>query len=289
MVFTPAPDLRRGPQQDLTWLRRLIDDPANGWSEHVVVLSQETCPHRTAESIAQQIQECPPWEQAQRIRAKWEGPSSDRRMVGFSGQTICDDMAIPEHAVHVHLACDHGEREGAEVWHLILYWRDPIDHKARTLTMDEYVSPGRTTVATDAAAVVEMLARHGLTLQTVDRCRGDVNTAGKSSSMRSINQEFENAFAASMQSHSPPFPILVPAKGPGSVEYGARVLNLAMLDGRHRIHERCAHAIRAYQTWRGTDSGHDADLKHHIDTERYGVVDLHDPVRASAAGEIRVI
>jgi len=286
MGFTPV-DYRAEPgKPPLRWLREVVEAQESKWSQTVIHLTPEDCPHRDPESIAEQLADILPWERPQRVYGEWEGVATDRVLQGYDvrpkdkGGNLACDADAPEHQVTVALAFDHGEVGGREVCLLILLWRDDESGRPHAMVLDEYVSPGRTTADTDAEHVVSMLARHGLTLGHVSKAWGDVNSAGKTS-LTNVNRELERAFAilAGRPPSLPPFPILTARKGAGSIQFGWHVLNVALLQGRLSVHEQASGTSYAFRTFRGSKVGDDAELGHYVDTARYGLVEHLDVSR----------
>lgn len=272
MTFTPI-------GRPLGWLRKAVNADDSLWSETHYELSVESCPWMTQEQIDRAIAVCLPTERPQRIRGEWEGVTVDRLLDGFDEQTVSDEEPTGE--VQVLLGADHGERPGSEVWVLLFAWRQGGAWHAHV--WDEYQSRSRTTPEQDAEHVRRMLERHGLSLYDVDRARGDVNTAGKSHARWTVNEAFERAFASLAGGHRP-FAIERPRKGPGSIMRAARVVNVALLDRRLRVHPRCERIIETMRHWTGADD----DLKHPFDALGYITYDLLDPTDAPAHGRIAV-
>jgi len=303
VLFTAAQDIRR--PEGLAWMKEEVTggkDPdvdralpywsavatATGWSFHNFELREETAPitvpHRTLKSVRQQIADCPPWEYDQRILAKWDAASLDRKLMGFTQASVCD-REIPEGA-SLGLTFDHGERPGAEVCVLVAHWTDATGNK-HAHCLDEYVSTGRTNTADDARGVVAMLDRHGYTVGHISRARGDTNTAGKDSQYRRINRALEVELSAL---HGAPvgFRIADPFKGAGSRDYGLWVMNSAFLQGALTISPRCRLGVASCEHWRGGKSGEDGERSHWIDALRYFVYDWLDGyVRGVSLGAMK--
>ena len=271
------------------WLRDLVEGvdgepPAEHWDQTVITLTPEDCPHRSAESLSQQVASYLPSEVAQRTSGAWVGVTFERLFSGFDDSVLFEDDELPDREWGVGLTWDHGERSHSEVCLLFAY-----DEAAREVwVIDEYTSQGRTTTEQDAHATLAMLDRHGLSVAAVTRARGDVNSAGKHS-LLSVNRLLEEkiAEALGLPPHAPPFRILGASKGPGSVTYGARVLNLALLSDRLRVSPRCHDLIEGLRHWKGTKTGADGELSHALDALRYGACDLLDS-RARGVQRIRV-
>lgn len=287
--FTPLPPESMVGRDDLVWLKNEVEkepEPGTaGWSIHVVPLRPDTAPHRTQESIAQQIADMFSWERAQRRDAAWEGPAPARTLANWtddqvwSGDSWDDLPGAAGGEIRLGLWADHGELGGHEVVGLGA-WQGRGRH-ASVWLVDEYVSPDRTTIAQDAGGVLRMLGRRGLTYDQIDEAVGDVNTAGKSK-LTTINDELTRELAAQSGVRGPRF---MPAqKGPGSVAFGVRIIDDALGGGRSWVHERCEGLRRAARRWQGDDD----DFKHWIDMWRYGAVPHLDHRRSARVPRLRV-
>ncbi len=250
----------------LKWLRAQVEEGV--LSETHYALSTASCPWMTEDQVEEARKNCLPAQRPQIIEGEWDGVTPDRFLDGFEPDKTVTPV-LPTGEVDVLLGFDHGERPGAEVCLLVYFFT--VEGKPHFYVCDEYVSPGRTTETQDALRIQGLLDRHHLSLYSVDRSRGDVNTAGKSAARTSMNQAFENAFTA--LAGSLPFSIEKPRKGPGSVLRTAQVVNRALIDGRLKIHPRCKALIESMQHWRGEPS---SDLKHAIDALGYLAYDLLD-------------
>lgn len=274
------------------WIRLMVEGdeaegipPTEDWHQTVIRLTPEDCPHRSPESLAQQIASYLPSEVAQRTNGDWESVSFDRLLTGYSDEkTLFDDEDLPDREWGVGITFDHGERANSEV--CLLYAYD--ESAGEVWVIDEYVSKGRTTTQQDALGVLEMLDRNGLNIATVTRAHGDTNSSGKSA-MISVNKLMEESLAEALgiDRHSPPIRIIGARKGPGSILYGARILNIALLAGRLRISPRCKHLIEGMKHWRGTKQSKDSEIAHALDSLRYGACEILEG-RTSGARRIRV-
>lgn len=263
------------------WLRGLAESGVV--EDHVVPLTEANAPWMTAAQIRQVIESTLESERPQRIYGEWDGVTPERLLSGWSDELIFkpgDEDALPHREVSIGLAIDHGEKEAKEV--VLLYAYDEARHEAWLL--DEYSSAGKTTVRQDALGVLGMLDRNGMSLQAVDRAHGDTNSAGKTR-LTSVNRLFEEAFADALgfPRETPPLRIRSASKGRGSVMYGARVLNAAMVSRRLRVCSRCVKFIEGARHWKGSNAGPDANLKDALDAGRYGLVDILDQRGKGAA------
>jgi phage terminase large subunit-like protein len=263
------------------WLRELCE--AGVVEDHVVPLAPENAPWMTQAQVDQVIESTLESERPQRIYGAWDGVTPERLLSGWSDDLIFpggEAPDVPSYPVSVGLAIDHGEKEAKEVVELYAY--DERTHRAWLL--DEYSSAGKTTVQQDALGVLAMLDRNGLSLAAIDRAHGDTNSGGKSR-LTTVNRLFEEAFADALghPREQPPIRIRPARKGPGSVMYGARVLNSAMVSRRLRVSDRCVRFIAGARHWKGGNAGPDAALKDALDAGRYGLVDVLDQRSQGAA------
>ena len=281
--FTPLPPESLVGGDDLTWLRKEIEDPAKGWSQHVVPLRPDTAPHRTKAGIDRQIADMYAWEVAQRRDGEWEGPAPARRLDAFGPG--CQFLLSPQPApwtlpglppgaeVKVGLSADHGEKANKEVW-LLWVWigtrRDSV-----IWVIDEYISPGRTSIEQDAQGVVGMMAPWGLTPSHADIIVGDTNSSGKGDVLaETVNQRFQMAF----DDLGYPARVQSADKGADSVALGALVLNDGFATGRLWINQLCGALCRAAGRW---DGGNDK-FKDCVDSLRYGPGSQIEPVLGAA-------
>ena len=248
------------------WLRDMLEgnnatntDAEGGWAVQHVELNQTNAPHRTEADIAAQISECSPWEYNQRILSQWDGLTADRWVTGFSEGNIFTDDEAPERVEKVGLGWDHGERPGKSICYLVVF------DGSRVWVLDEYSNDDRDTPKSEAKAVFDMLARWGVNLDGVTDARGDVNSAGRLGMGFTMNDLLERAFAELAGSSRPPFNIQTPYKKRGSVDARVRLISHACVDGKLRVHHKCARLIHTLRHWRGQNN----DLKDPFDAMGY--------------------
>lgn len=259
----------------VAWLRNIVDgDAARGtpalepdWDQQVGTLDRTHCPHRSAESIQQQIDECDPQDRNQRIKAGWVGVSLARWIPGFANllgvDVFDDDEVLPPEADVCALGADYGERPGATVWMLILV--DEVS--SRVWVLGEWVSQGRLTEVEEAQAVHdELLKAWSVTWHNISMMRGDSNSSGRRGVATSINDLMTRAIARSAKLPRCPFNIETPYKGPGSVRARARMVNTAILEGRLKVHEGCTNLRETLSHWCGQSN---SELKHAFDAFGY--------------------
>jgi hypothetical protein len=242
LTFTPA-------GRPLKWLRDLIEPKESGWSQTIIRLTPESCPHRSPSSIATQIAGYGPWERAQRVDGAWDGVEPERWFDAFDEDRVVKD--IPRRRWKVGIGCDHGQGAGHQTALLILQ-----DHMAIYIA-DEYVNAKASSPEDDAKGMLEMLSRNGLKIEDVDDIYGDVNDAGKGARGYKVNEIL--GFHLGYPN------IQIPNKRPGSVQYGVRLINYGFLKKQIHVHERCTSLINSLKYWKGRDD----DLKHTIDGLRY--------------------
>ena len=283
LTFTPV-------GRPLGWLREYFEGnpesnpptpPAPGWSEIRVRLTPENCPHRSAESIADQVAAMSPWPVRQRRDGDWEGLTEARRFVAFGEGSIAPDALIESMtASHVRLSWDHGEGTNNQVCYLIL------GDGRRWIVADEAISEKGSTPAMDARRALDMLTRWGLTVDHVTAAFGDVNSAGKAGAGASVNALLEAAFTDLTRRSAPPFEIRRPNKRGGSVEAGEKAMNSLIREGRLFTTARTTSLNTSLQHYTGSEK----DLKHPIDAVRYGLSDvLLTPPGSDPRGASRLI
>lgn len=251
--------------RDTKWLRKIIEGdpetdpptpPSEDWHQIVMQLTVEDCPHRSAESIAAQIGTVGSWEYSARVLGAWESETVDRVFDGFTETSVVS--AVKPGHYRFGLGMDHGELAGSEAAVLALW------DKSHISVIDTYVSQTATDPEQDGKAIRDMLTRHQLTPKSIDLAVGDINRAGKADAGRTVNEMLE--------AHLQPMQIQRARKGSGSIEYGVRLINVALRRGHLTVHERCEPVIRSMKHWRNDRATE--DLKHIIDGMRYLLVPI---------------
>jgi hypothetical protein len=112
------------------WLRDIISgNPQQGhpplepdWFELVGKLDKAHCPHRSQQSIDEQIAETDALDRAQRIEGRWEGFSIARRVPGFSEENIIGDEEVDDLIIEeIGWGVDWGEIVGHTI-HFLVGW-----------------------------------------------------------------------------------------------------------------------------------------------------------------------
>jgi len=285
--FTP---MDNHGSRDLLWLRDIVEglpgaptptgpDGRPLWSQHVVRLVPESVPHRATDDVLDQIANMAPWEVAQRRDAEWEGPAPERTLSAFGpGNTFearpGDWDALPgcesEGALRFGISADHGEKANKEV--IVLYAWTGRGAGVVVWTLDCYLSPGQTSVEQDADAIVQMLWRWGLTLDSIDEAIGDTNSSGKGDvTSRTVNDKFTESFRALGSS----LRMVAADKGAGSVGLGVRVMNDAFARKTLWICRGASELVRACQRWNGSNASPHKDK---VDAVRYGPASKIRPI-----------
>lgn len=248
------------------WLRRILDDPANAWEQHVIPFRREHVPWYTAEQFESMIAafRSSPWQWAQRVEAEWEGITEGRVFDGFGEASVTSKT--PRGDVSIGIGMDHGVVAGHQAVVLVA-WRGQ-----QIWALDEYVSTWGTTPEQDAALTLDMLRRNAIKPEEVLRAVGDTNWAGGSR----VNDLIESAMQARLHLQHPPFRIRNADKSPGSVDFGMRVVNHAAHRQDLQVHERCTGLIDSLRNWKGarTPTSTDGRLAHIADALRYVAVDV---------------
>ena len=258
MVFTPV-------GRPAEWLRNWVEgDPDTGspaqeeWDITRIKLTPDNCPHRSPESIAEQIAGYGPWEYAQRVEGAWSGITQERWITGFGEHNLFDEP--PTGIVSLGLGMDHGERPDSTVAYVVA-WDGTV-----LWVLAEYKPKEMTTPLAQAREMTDKMAEWGIKPAQLEFCRGDSNSAGRLGLGFSINQLLERGFADVCGTKQPPVSIEVPYKGAGSVKARARMISNACVEGTLRIHNSCHALIGSLRHWRGESGG---DFKHQFDAMGY--------------------
>lgn len=265
VTFTP---IGRDPK----WFRRKVEgDPDTGeppeeqWRQFVPELSVRECPWRTPAQIAEMIAKVDPVYRPQRCRGEWDGPTLARRFTAFTDESIVDDLPTGGGPWHYSWGIDHGEGAGKE-FAVLIAW-----NSKHVVVLDEYVNADATRPDTDAEGILAVMARRGVAVAQVRHWRGDANSAGKGSVGESVNAMLGRAIGMRL-GWPGPVAISAPHKGPGSVDAGEQMMNVA-LDAREMlVHRRCRKFIHAI--WHYQATGPNDPDKHGIDGARYALVEI---------------
>lgn len=245
--FTPIASKTR----ELSWLKEIIESPKSKYHEIVAPLNHANAPHRTYQSILDQINNTPKLEYEQRINAGWDGVDPDRDFGSFTHLNVFNDELDIEGDIIVGI--DWGELKGNQAMIFCAYNRQ----KEKLYVFDEYVSKSRNRVEEDARVLIEKLESYGVTPFECSKIVGDINSAGKQFGGLSYNDILSEIIKVKVSKAQ---------KGQNSVDSGLRVLDFAFKYENLLIHERCKELIKTINTFK---SGSKDD--HIIDALRYAV------------------
>jgi hypothetical protein len=265
------------------WLRDIVSgNPEQGhpplepdWLELVGKLDREHCPHRSQQSIDEQIAETDALDRGQRIEARWTGFSIGRRIPGFSEENIIDDGDVEALQIEeLGLGADWGEVASHTVWYLVGWTGTAL------YVLAEWSPPERMTEAEEVRTLrKQMLRPWGVDFDQIAIGRGDSNSSGRRGIASTVNQLINRAVAHELGRSRPPFEMRPPYKGPGSVRARARIISSACIEGRLYVHESCQRLIHSYRHWMGENN----DLKHPFDAAGYIAEYYLSPVTRSGA------
>ena len=268
------------------WLKALVEEGVI--AEHHYALTPENVtpvgslyPMLTADEIETQRNLLLPFERAQRIDGAWEGAPEGRVFMAYDPDTMLGDY-LPTGEVQIGIGIDHGAGAGKQAAVLVAVERLGLG-RGRVWVLDESISDGTTDPDRDARAIIQMLARHQLTLQDVDLWRGDRPYSGRRGVGSKSNMLLERALRHVSGKPRIKLGILHPRKFSGSVEYGCRVLHSCMINEEFWVRPEAQEINKSLGLWEGADD----DLKHVLDGLRYIVVDMLGK-RFSAARNVRI-
>jgi phage terminase large subunit-like protein len=243
------------------WFRDIVEAPntLEPWHVTNVHLTAEHLPWRDPQDIEAQRQTYGPWEYQQRVYGAWEGETKSRYFPSFGPDTLIKPEEIPYDQYDVALGIDHGEGTGKQVAILLLYSKQ----RNLLIALDEYVSKMTTTPEEDAHAIKAMLARHHIAVTQLSSVVGDTNSLGKGMAGLKVNDLLGSQLGVRIQKAK---------KGPGSVEYGSRMLHYAMLRGHLRVSTHCKRLMECLSHWEGDNT----NLKDAIDALRYVTVPIYE-------------
>ena len=295
MTFTPI-------NRPVAYLRLHVEgDPKTGkppqseWEQHRPKLTQADCTTimgrviRDAASIKAQVADYTRSQINQRVNGEWEGLSDTRAFEAFNelkhetrkgayppGWVTGDNVTTS-----IGIGADHGEHVGNQVA-ILARWQIHGGTRRVWIT-GESVNTTITTEVEDAKALIEMLGRDGLLLREVDRLVGDINSGGKQSGGRSVN-ELLTVELNRQAGHKGQLVTMEKAKK-GRIIDRIRIINLALMRGELYIDEACVSLLEAIRTWDNTDAT--CEYKHMADALAYLVVPLLEGEK-TGPGRIRM-
>lgn len=245
------------------WLREMVEKHGSPWTQYVAEFNHDNCPWYTEEQVEDWLDtmKASPWDYQQRALGAWEGVTLDRLFAAFSEHRVSPEL--PRGDLQVGIGIDHGEVSGHQVAILALY-----DTSSRVWVIDE-VTGGDTAPEEDATMILDMLRRNGIRASEVDLAVADTNTAGKGWASYRVSELIEKAIASHLNVSVPPFRLIRPYKGAGSVNWGLRIINYALRRGELTVHPRCKKTIEMLTHWKGGKKGEDGEFSHAADALRY--------------------
>ncbi len=222
-TFTPTPDM-----PDLGWLREMVE--AEAVEEHNFGLTEANCwiagaprPFKTQEEIDEYAATLLEHERAMRIDGAWEPLTKGAWLTNFSEKNTRSDR--PLDGAYLGVGIDHGAAAGKQAA-VLFAAMDRHGRQPRVWWWDETLSDGLTTPAQDAQAILDMLARNGLTMLDVDEWVGDRPTGESKHHIRKSNKalRIQLCHIAGIPLHRARV-IHTPHKWGGSLTYGMRMLN----------------------------------------------------------------
>ena len=252
----------------VAWLRDMVEKESSPWTQYVAAFNQENCPWYSEEQVLDWLDtmQASPWDYQQRALGSWEGITLDRLFAAFSEDRVSSDMPLQilsRGDMQVGIGIDHGEVSGHQIAVLALY-----NDSGRVWVIDEVVG-GDTAPEEDATQLLDCLKRNGISPKDVDLAVADTNNAGKGYASYKVSELIERALAANLNQSRPPFRLIRPYKGAGSVSWGLRIINYALRRGELTIHPRCKRIIETLTHWKGTKKGQDGEYSHAADALRY--------------------
>ena len=251
--------------------------------QHNYGLSEANCwpdnqpwPWTTTAEIAEFEAKLLPLEREQRMGRSWDPLITGRLMDDYGNENVRAFGVNNIAGAFLAVGTDHGAvmRPGKQSSVLVAMQRRG-SRRPRAYVIDEAVAEGLTTPEHDAAAILEMLARRGLSFDDVDLFVGDVATGSKKHEIRKSNADLRREMAAQLGRRTSKMPRwLGPKKWGGSMSAGARQMN-TMAKRRNDadepdliVHPRCKMFHKACLEFNG-DPNH--VLKDVWDAGRYAI------------------
>ena len=257
----------------VAWLRDMVEKEGSPWTQYVAEFNHTTCPWYSEAQVLDWLDtmKASPWDYQQRALGAWEGITLDRLFAAFTEGRVSDTMPgdiLSKTDLKVGIGIDHGQVSGHQIAILCLY-----SDSGHVWVIDEAVG-GDTAPEEDATMLREMLRRNGIKPIEVDMAVADTNAAGKGWASYKVSELIEKAMAKQLGIASTPFRLTKPYKGPGSVNWGLRIINYALRRGELSIHPRCRSVIECLTHWQGTKKGEDGEFSHAADALRYLMMKL---------------
>lgn len=292
MTFTPTPE-----SPDLSYLREEVGKQeawmkANGtpnpalWNELVTEVTLDALtprgglievPWKTQAELDELIASYLEVERGMRVRGDWDPISVDRLLTAYSPGNVLFERGLPAGTWYTAIGIDHGAKAGRQA--AVLVACDEDGQEVRYV--DEAFSDGRTSPKEDAAAILDMLKRNGMTWEEVDHWIGDRAHGGDRFGNAKCNQDLMKAFADIIgqpehRLRGRGLDLVTPRKEKGSMFRGVRLMNGLFKEQRAFVHAKCQGLIEAITSWSGKL---DDPKKDRVDAARYATERLLDERR----------
>lgn len=267
--FTATPD-----SPDLKYLRKKVEDGDVVEQQTSLTVDAVTLTSGRALITQERIDEFASGllelERDMRLHGGWDIIVTDRLLTNF-GPHCVHRVGLVGGAL-LAVGIDHGAGAGKQAAALIMV-QDPTGPAPRITVLEESIADGFTTPDQDAAAILAMLARRGVSFDDVDLWIGDRPSGMNRYDVRKSNAELRRQLARLLSRDTATLPnIEVPYKWDGSVTNGCRLLNAAM--GRKDesgashflVDPACEKLVDAISRWKGAKAD---KLKDIIDAVRY--------------------
>ena len=284
IAMTPTPDM-----PDQTWLRDIVE--AERIVEHNYGLAEENvwpegslAPWLRQSEIDEYAAGLLEIERAMRMAGAWEPVITGRWLTAFSDD--CVSMRGPPAGARLGFGIDHGMVQQGKQAMILAAFAGLNTDRPRVWYLDEYCAEGFTTPEHDAAEIVAMLRRNGLSYSDVDEWVGDRPMRSLRFETKKSNAVLraELAFKLGLPREKTRF-IRIPKKFDGSVIYGFRLMN-TLFDRRDdnglphaTIHPRCTNLIEACRRFAGDSRDPHKDV---LDAARY-ITELFVKPRATVS------
>ena len=270
--LTPTPD-----SPPLQYLRAKVE--AGEVVEHQTTLTTEAVtprgglferPWMNQTQIDAFVRDCLPVERAMRVEGSWDPVVAGRYLDNYGPH--CLDNSPPPEGARLCVGIDYGTQAGKQRASLVALSAENDLHP-EVWVWDECGSDGMSTVEQDAASVLSMLRRNGLSWQDIDVWIGDRSVEAQKMGVYKSNRLLVEHLAHQVGVPASRFPrIRTPRKFAGSVGFGFRLMNGIMgrthADGagHFHVHPRCVVFDEAAKTYRGR---REDPAKDPLDTVRY--------------------
>lgn len=291
-TFTPT----LGTSEDLSYLWEQVDDPSRPWAGQI--RTELTLEAVTPRGGLVDL----PWmdqDEIDQFESGLSGVEAEMRMGRSRRPRLheayfkcwgphCLSDAPPPEGSRVGIGIDHGSKPGAQRISLIVVSGHSLSSQA--WVWDHVKGDGRTETQQDAQALLELLARNGLTIADVDLWVGDRAHHGDRRGGRKSNDRLKSAIAQAIGldihrrgwSERLPSPLRymqTPRKYDRSAWEGFEIIHRMMLPAeapRFHVHPRCSAVVEDLERWQGSTRDPHKDG---LDSIRYALVPMVEGTR----------